>query len=297
MTIAENEISPPYDIKGKDDNQACIIVFGNEKGGSGKSTTAMHVAVALLKIGYQVGTIDLDARQGTFTRYMRNRFKFITKSKMPIISPIHMAINKSEAPTLEARVKEENDFLEMAIAELGNKCDFIIIDTPGFDTNLSRIAHSYADVLITPMNDSFVDMALLAEIDPDTYEVGAPSIYSNMVNEARNIKMARDGVVFDWIVMRNRLSHINAKNKEDVGNVLERISFLAGFRTVSGFGERVIFRELFPKGLTLLDLEEEKDNEMTMSKISARQEVRNLIMAIKPERYKKIKKSVRAAVR
>ena len=52
---------------------AHVIVLGNEKGGSGKSTTALHIAVALLKAGQRVATIDLDSRQQSFTRYIANR--------------------------------------------------------------------------------------------------------------------------------------------------------------------------------------------------------------------------------
>ena len=40
-----------------------VIVVANEKGGSGKSTIAMHVAIALMKRGHRVATIDLDLRQ------------------------------------------------------------------------------------------------------------------------------------------------------------------------------------------------------------------------------------------
>ena len=107
---------------------AHIIVFGNEKGGSGKSTTAMHVAIALLRLGYKVGSIDLDARQGTFTRYMKNRFAFIKKHKKYIPSPEHLAIEKSEAKTVAEQQEEERSFFEMAIAELRKKNHFVIVD-------------------------------------------------------------------------------------------------------------------------------------------------------------------------
>src|SRR3546814_6757451 len=50
-----------------------VIVVGSEKGGTGKSTTAIHLTVGLMKLGFRVGTIDLDARQGTFTAFWRNR--------------------------------------------------------------------------------------------------------------------------------------------------------------------------------------------------------------------------------
>ncbi|HBR69848.1 MAG TPA: ATPase, partial [Rhodospirillaceae bacterium] len=172
---------------------AHIIVFGNEKGGSGKSTTAMHTAIALLRLGYRVGTIDLDARQGTLTRYMKNRFEFMKRARKPILSPAHMAIQKSDAETVQEQREEERNMLSLAIYELNHeKCDFIVVDTPGTDSYLSRLGHTYADTLITPMNDSFVDLDLLALIEPDTYNVLGPSVYSRMVNDQRGLKKIRD---------------------------------------------------------------------------------------------------------
>src|SRR6266567_1006192 len=50
-----------------------VIVVGNEKGGSGKTTVAMHIAIALMKAGQRVATIDLDSRQKSLTHYIANR--------------------------------------------------------------------------------------------------------------------------------------------------------------------------------------------------------------------------------
>ncbi len=265
---------------------AHLIVFGNEKGGSGKSTTAMHVAIGLLKQGYNVGSIDLDARQGTFTRYLRNRFQFVSRERKILLAPYHMAIERSDADSIGRQQFEERQFLDMAIGELTGSMDFIVIDTPGTDSYLSRLAHSYADTLITPMNDSFVDLDLLADIDPDTLSIRGPSVYTQMVNDQRIQKALNTGGTLDWIVMRTRLSHINAKNKRDIAALLEDISRFYDFRIAPGFGERVIFREMFLKGLTLLDLEDDAEEEMTLSQIAARQEVRNLISAIGPKKIK-----------
>lgn len=266
---------------------AHVIVFGNEKGGSGKSTTAMHVAVALLRLGYRVGTIDLDARQATFTRYMKNRFDFIARTRRLIPMPAHMAIQRSQAAAVEEQEREEREFLRLALTELGRECDFIVIDTPGTDSYLSRLGHSHADTLITPLNDSFIDLDLLARIDPDSYQILAPSIYARMVDEQRREKAARgDKKPVEWIVMRNRLSHVDARNKREIGDILEGIGEKAGFRIAPGFGERVIFRELFLKGLTLLDIQEDSSIPLTISQVAARQEVRQLVLAIGPERFK-----------
>jgi len=265
---------------------AHIIVLGNEKGGSGKSTTAMHVAIGLLRLGYRVGSIDLDARQGTFSRYMANRFEYSVKEKLSLPIPLHFPIEKSKAETTSEQQQQDNDFLQLAFDELKPQTDFIVIDTPGSDTYLGQLAHSYADTLITPMNDSFVDLDVLARISTDTQDIKGPSIYTRMVLEQKNIRQERDGSSIDWIVMRNRLSSLDARNKREVGEILQKIANLFDFRLAHGFGERVIFRELFLKGMTLLDLKEDQSHQMTLSTISARQEIRDLLRCISPETIK-----------
>ncbi len=275
-------------------NTAHIIVFGNEKGGSGKSTTAMHTSIALLRLGYRVGTIDLDARQGTLTRYLKKRFDYITRENEHLPSPAHMAIERSPKGTTTEQQNEEENFLNMALEELGMVSDFIIIDTPGTDSFLSRLAHSFADTLITPMNDSFIDLDLLADIDMKNHQIKGPSIYSKMVAEQRHIKRKRNGGTINWIVMRNRMTHLNTNNNKIISKLLDKISKLAKFTLSPGFGERVVFKELFLKGLTLLDLKEDQDGGLTLSQIAARQEVRNLIMTIAPDAIKGHKRPIEA---
>ena len=246
----------------------------------------MHTAIALLRMGYRVGTIDLDARQGTLTRYLKKRFDYITRNNETLPSPAHMAIERSSHESVRRNNDEEEGFLLMALDELNRVSDFIVIDTPGTDSFLSRLAHSYADTLVTPMNDSFIDLDLLADIDMKKYEVKGPSIYSSMVNTQRRKKETRDGNGIDWIVMRNRMTHLNTNNNKIIAELLETISKRANFRLAPGFGERVVFKEMFLKGLTLLDLKEGQEGGLTLSQISARQEVRNLIVEIAPEAAK-----------
>lgn len=267
-------------------SRAHIIVLGNEKGGSGKSTTAMHVAIGLLRLGYRVGSIDLDARQGTFSHYMANRFEYSTHHKLSLPIPLHFPIERSKASTVVEQEEQDRDFLNMALEELNAQADFIVIDTPGSDTFLGQLAHSYADILITPMNDSFVDLDVLVRINPETKEIKSPSVYTHMVLEQKEIRKMRDGGTIDWIVMRNRLSSLDARNKREVGELLQSISEKFGFRLAPGFGERVIFRELFLKGMTLLDLKEDPHHQMTISAVSARQEIRELLRCIAPELIK-----------
>lgn len=259
-----------------------VIVLGNEKGGSGKSTTAMHVIVALLKSGKKVGAVDLDTRQRSLTRYLENRKKFNDIKGQNLEFPIVAEVEPCAADSREESRRRETENLAAGLSTLEG-CDFAVIDCPGANTHLSRLAHLHADTIITPLNDSFVDFDLLARLDPETQSIIGPSLYSEMVWEARK-RRAMSGAPggIDWVVIRNRLSATRANNKKRVGEKLDDLSARIGFRMARGFGDRVIYRELFPMGLTLLDLGG-KDSPVrlsTMSHVTARLEIRSLIASL-----------------
>jgi len=257
-----------------------VIVLGNEKGGSGKTTTAMHLTAALLYRGFQVGCIDLDSRQASLTRYLENRKAYGEANGLSLPMPAVQRVFRSQAASQPEREAEEIHGFGVARAGLG-PVDFLVIDTPGSDSFLSRLGHSQADTLITPLNDSFVDLDLLARVDQEGEKIVSPSIYSQMVWEQRQKRAGAGKPAIDWIVMRNRLSHIDAKSKREMAGLLAKLAERIGFRLVAGFGERVIYRELFPKGLTLFDLGQTGgDVSLTMSHVAARQEVRALLTAI-----------------
>ncbi|MCX7355724.1 MAG: AAA family ATPase [Alphaproteobacteria bacterium] len=255
-----------------------VVVVGNEKGGSGKSTVAMHLAVALLGDGFRVGTIDLDARQGTLTRFVDNR-KAHGGRGVTLSVPQHTAVHRSKADDLRAAEAEDRAAFEAALASLQEHCDFVVIDTPGSDSYLSRLGHSHADVIVTPLNDSFIDLDILARVNGESMEIERPSHYSELLWEQKKQRALRDRRSIDWIVLRNRLSHLDARNKRQMGRILEKLSQRLGFRMAAGFSERVVFRELFLKGLTLLDVKD-AGVEMTMSHVAARAELRTLLDAL-----------------
>jgi chromosome partitioning protein len=260
-----------------------VVVLGNEKGGSGKSTTAMHLIVALLRAGAKVASIDLDARQGTLTRYVENRRASAAEFDLPL--PQHVALLASELDSAVMAAAKDRARFAATLGELAD-FDFVVIDTPGSDTGLARLGHSHADTLVTPLNDRFVDLDLLTRLDREGKHILGPSVYAEAVWEQRKRRMLADGRSTEWIVMRNRFSAIDARNKRDIGALLQDLSRRIGFRLAPGFTERVIFRELFPRGLTLLDLVHGRDGKarvgpaLSMSHVAARQEVRALLQAI-----------------
>lgn len=255
-----------------------IIVLGNEKGGTGKSTVAMHIIIHLLRNGRSVGSIDVDARQGTLSRYIENRRIRKENTKEDLSLPDHVPIFRSKLESVPAAEAEETSTFGEAFGRLKGY-DFIVIDTPGSDTYLSRLAHSYADSLVTPLNDSFIDLDMLVRVNADSLDILRPSTYSEMVWDQKKHRAMRDNGSIDWIVLRNRLSNLNSRNKEEMERVLSALAKRIGFRLVAGFGERVIFRELFLSGLTLLDMKE-SNTALTLSHIAAKQELASLMSMI-----------------
>lgn len=252
-----------------------VIVLGNEKGGTGKSTLAMHIIVSLLRSGFKVGSIDLDARQGTLSRYIENRKK---NGGNNIPMPQNFPLLKSTRNDLGEAQREDHDNI-MSVLDKMKENDYLVIDTPGSDTYLSRLAHSEANILVTPMNDSFVDLDMLVNLDVN-HQVLRPSVYAGMVWDQRKERALQKKPPLDWIIVRNRLSSLNAKNKQEMAEVMKLLAGRLGFRLGLGFGERVIFRSLFLYGLTLLDIEK---NAFTISHVAAKQELRELMAMLLPE--------------
>ncbi len=242
-----------------------FIVFANEKGGTGKSTTAVHTAVALAATGRRVAALDLDSRQRTMTRYLENRDATMRR------------LDK-QLPQATYEVLGEGASLAAAIERLSKDADVIVIDTPGRDDALAREAILAADTLVTPMNDSFVDLDLIGQVHPENFKVTKPSFYAELIWNSRTQRAKVTGKSVDWVVLRNRLQHIDSHNLRRVGAALGELAKRVGFRVIPGLGERVIYRELFPKGLTLLDLQQL--GEVGIAHIAARQELREMISGL-----------------
>lgn len=243
------------------------IVFANEKGGTGKSTTAVHVAVALAARNTRVACIDLDNRQRTLARYIENRHE--TMKRRNITLP---------APTVETFSDNNLARLDQMVQRLEKDHDFLIFDTPGRDDKFARFVATRSHTLVTPINDSFVDFDLIGQVDPENYKVKKLSFYAELIWDARKARAKADGVTIDWVVLRNRLHNIEARNQRRMHDAVQELSKRAGFRTIAGLNERVIYRELFPSGLTLID--KGHLGSLGTAHIAARQELRELVGAL-----------------
>ncbi|MDX2482865.1 MAG: division plane positioning ATPase MipZ [Pseudodonghicola sp.] len=259
---------------------AHIIVVGNEKGGAGKSTVSMHVASALARLGHKVAALDLDLRQRSMGRYVENRAAYIKESGVDLPQIRLHALPEIDPATLNPGENVYDHRLSAAISGLEGDNDFILIDCPGSHTRLSQVAHSLADTLITPLNDSFIDFDLLARTDPNGEKILGPSVYSEMVWNARQLRAQAGLKPIDWVVIRNRVGTQRMVNKEKMERAVKMLSNRIGFRVAPGFSERVIFRELFPRGLTLLDLKDVGVRQLNISNIAARQELRDMMKAL-----------------
>ncbi len=267
-------------VKSKMENNkssAHILVLGNEKGGTGKSTLAMHLVVGLMDNGKKVAVIDLDARQKSIARYIENRQAYMQREGKILQLPLVSVVEQSQAKVTSQRQEEDQANMQAALDNVSQQVDFIVIDCPGNDTYLSRLAHALADTLVTPLNDSFVDLDLIGEVAATDYQVKQLSYYSEMVWDSRKFRSASGQAPMDWVVVRNRLASLDSRNNKRVHRALEALQKRIMFRYVPGLYERVIYKELFPSGLTILDLP--KTN--SLSNVAARQELRSLIDNLK----------------
>jgi chromosome partitioning protein len=262
---------------------AHVIVLGNEKGGSGKTTTAMHIVVALLKMGYRVASVDTDSRQRSLTRYIENRARWAAKAGIALEMPGHFVVKLGEGEAVSAIQAQEFSAYVEIIDRIENSYDFVVVDTPASDSYLMRLSHSMADTLVTPINDSFVDLDVLGRIDPQDFSLSTVSHYAELVRSSIRHRRLVDGRDTDWIVVRNRLSTLFSRNQQHIVAALRQVAATLAFRIADGISERVIFRELFPVGVTVFDTLDRKTLgvEPRMSHLTARREIRELIAALR----------------
>ena len=258
--------------------QASVVVVGNEKGGAGKSTVAIHIATALMHGGARVAVLDLDLRQQTVGHFFANRRAWLAANGVQAPMPIEHPISAAGDGLAKAPDAEQLARFDEAFAEVGQVADFVLIDTPGSDTAISRAAHGRADLIVTPMNDSFVDFDMLGVVDPVTLDLKRHSLYAETVWMSRKARATAERKQIDWVVLRNRLAPTEARNRKRLDERVQALSRKVGFRVGPGLRDRVIYRELFPFGLTIADLSSTvRPVAVSLSHVAARQELRALM--------------------
>jgi len=271
-----------FDADSSELRSAHVIVVGNEKGGAGKSTLSIHLSVALLKAGHRVATIDLDTRQQTLTRFFENRKSWAASADWPIELPHHIALSRGESG--DPRKNEAFEFagFAQAIGAVEHAFEFVVIDTPASDSYLMRLAHSLADTLVSPLNDSYIDVDVFSRVNHDRNQRGGVAHYASLVLEARRKRRLVDNGVIDWVMVRNRVASLASNNARQIAISVGRIGAELRFRVADGFHDRVIFRELFPIGLTALDPIEGGAHKgaLTASQSAARREIETLLAAL-----------------
>ncbi len=260
---------------------ANVIVVGNEKGGAGKSTLAIHLAASLLHGGASVGMIDLDLRQQSMGHFFLNRHKWLAANDVSLPEPVLYPVGENGAAVAKLSAEDKAPLFERAFEAATAACDFVIIDTPGGDTSLSRSAHGLADLIVTPLNDSFVDFDMLGTVDPVTLDLLKPSLYSETVWNSRKQRALTSGRSIDWVVLINRLAPVEARNHKRLEERMALLAKRVGFRMGPGLRDRVIYRELFPFGLTIADLSPKvRPVAVSLQHVAARQELRGLMHAV-----------------
>ena len=276
-----------YDIDAPDLRSAHVIVVGNEKGGTGKSTLSIHLTVALMKAGFRVATIDLDTRQQTLTRFFENRRSWAQTAPWDVELPFHHALQRGNADNVRDNETVEFSAFADAISQVEHAYEFVVIDTPASDSYLMRLAHSLADTLVSPVNDSYIDVDVFSRVHHDKTRRGAVAHYADLVIEARRRRHLVDQGIIDWVLVRNRIASLQSNNAKQISISLGKMAYELKFRAAEGLHDRVIFRELFPIGLTALDPIEEamRTGSLSASQQSARREIEELLTTLKlPER-------------
>jgi chromosome partitioning protein len=266
---------------------AHVIVVGNEKGGTGKSTLSIHLSVALMKAGFRVATIDLDTRQQTLTRFFENRTSWAQSAPWDVELPYHFALERGTSDNVRDNETREFAAFAEAISEVEHTYEFVVIDTPASDSYLMRLAHSLADTLVSPVNDSYIDVDVFSRVHHDRTKRGAVAHYADLVIDARRKRHQVDQGIIDWVLVRNRIASLQSNNAKQIAVSLGRMSGELKFRAAEGLHDRVIFRELFPIGLTALDPIEEamRTGTLSASQQAARREIEALLTTLQlPER-------------
>lgn len=232
-----------HNIRSKPGVKPHLIVFANEKGGVGKSTLAFHTCIGLCNTGEKVAVLDLDWRQQSLAGALASREATARSLEIDLPSP-HYTVLENQSGSM----------FTQEISRIGTGSRFVIIDLAGQDSTMARYAIALADTLVTPINNSLVDIDALAKFDPVNMRVKEPNRFARLVESLRHERQLCGMPSIDWVIVKNRLRSAEKKQRQFFDQALTDLSRTLRFRVACGLSERVAYRELYLFGLTHLDL-------------------------------------------
>jgi chromosome partitioning protein len=190
-----------------------IIIIANQKGGVGKTTTAINLSAALAQHGMKVLAIDCDP-QGNCTSGLGIDKRKVKNSTYQMIigeCDIKDCIQDSVIDTLKVvpssvelagadieliGLPDKEHILQEKIKEVTDDYDYIIIDCPPSLNVLTVNAMTAADSVIVPIQCEFYALEGLSQL---LYTI-------NLVRDRLNPDLVMDGVVFTMFDSRTNLS-------------------------------------------------------------------------------------------
>jgi chromosome partitioning protein len=116
-----------------------VITVAQQKGGAGKTTVAIHIALALHAAGRRVALVDIDP-QGSLTRWAELRRQSLGADAGP---PVHSVAGW--------RASSEIDRLKRAV-------DFVVVDSPPHAQTDAKTVIRAADLVVVPVQPSALDL-------------------------------------------------------------------------------------------------------------------------------------------
>ena len=189
-----------------------ILLVGGEKGGTGKSTLTINLAVKFAQTNAEVIIVDAD-KQGTTSTWSTLRDEENILPRIPC-------------------VQKFGKMMHMELNDLNEKYDVIIIDAGGRDSVELRASMLAADVLLTPIRASQSDAWTLDHLE-------------NLINESMIINPELE----TYIVVNQAPTNPSISEVNEINQLLEDFEVFKVAKSI--IRDRIIFRHSFREGLSV----------------------------------------------